>query len=236
MDNKQAQYYNYGIPGLGNLGISVRVAEANKRFKFNEDDLVMVMWSTFCREDRWVNGRWFSQGNVFNSEYPSDWVRKYADPFGYLIRDHALIHSTTHYLKSLPSSSLLLKSSPFYLTEGPALSNENKELYLQLKNLYFNEYNNMPIDLNSFVGNWNSIKQEFLDDMSDKSNPRRVVDGHPFTGMYADYLARIGVELSDETKQLAVESDILMKSKPKASVINSKYGHISRLPDVGNPF
>lgn len=234
VDNKQAKYYNYGLPGLGNLGISVRLTEANKRFNFNEDDLVMVMWSTFCREDRWINGHWFAQGNIFNSQYPLDWVKKYADPFGYLIRDHALIHSTTHYLKSLPCSSLLLKSSSFHFTENPMSLLENKDLYTQLKNLYFNEYNNMPIELQTYLGDWNSVKQEFFDDMSGK--PRWTTDFHPFTGMYADYLDKIGIELSDETKQFAADSDRLMKSKPKASEINAKYGHITKLPDVGNPF
>jgi hypothetical protein len=76
-DMPQAEFYNLGKTGSGNLCISSRVAEANNRFKFTDTDLVMVMFSSYTREDRWVEYEWMTKGNVYvNNVYTSDWVRK----------------------------------------------------------------------------------------------------------------------------------------------------------------
>ena len=51
------------------------------------NDLIIVMWSTFCREDRWITNRnWVNPGNIFSQkEYDDEFVQKYADSTGYLI-------------------------------------------------------------------------------------------------------------------------------------------------------
>ena len=49
--NPDVEFYNLGKSGGGNLFISHRIVEANKKYKFNKDDLVVVMWSTFARID-----------------------------------------------------------------------------------------------------------------------------------------------------------------------------------------
>lgn len=206
------KYYNYGQAGLGNLGIMSKITEANNRYQFNENDLVMVMWSTFCREDRWVKSGWLGLGNIFNSDYGDEWIKKYADSNGYLIRDHAIINLTNTFLKQSKFGSLILKSAPFLYTEDKEI--DDKHLITDLTLLYANQYNEMPIDLYNYMGqNWGLCRQKFYEDLSDEPFMRE--DSHPFSTLYAEYLEHIGIQLTEEAKQLAIESDGILKFRAK---------------------
>ena len=55
--------YNYGKPGGGNVFIFQQFVEANVRYKFNQDDLVILCWTNVAREDRYVH-KWLSPGNM----------------------------------------------------------------------------------------------------------------------------------------------------------------------------
>lgn len=46
-------HYNWALPGLGNVGIHARMVECDIRNNFNEDDLILVVWSSWTREDRY---------------------------------------------------------------------------------------------------------------------------------------------------------------------------------------
>lgn len=106
--------YNYGKSGGGNLFIACSVAEANQRFKFNEDDLVMIMWSSVCREDRYFDNWWHTPGNIFTQGmYDEEWVEKFADPKGYLIRDFAMIELTRNLLENSKAQWDFLNMAPF---------------------------------------------------------------------------------------------------------------------------
>lgn len=93
--------YNYGRTGAGNQFITNAVCQANARYKFNSDDLVIICWTNVSREDRWVNGEWITPGNVFSQqEYDLKWVKKFIDPLGLLIRDLASINLVNNLLKT----------------------------------------------------------------------------------------------------------------------------------------
>lgn len=218
-----AEYHNYGRNGMGNIGISVKISEANNFYKFNEDDLIMIMWSTFCREDRWVDGDWLSQGNVYNS-YPNDFLKKYADPMGYLIRDHGIISMANTYVKSLKCDSIILRSTPFSITEFEE-ETEHKLKQLMLYKMHQTEYDKLPKTLYEFFGNhWHSgeLVKYFENWSSNKQEHFMRDDNHPRTTVYANYLESIGIKLSEKTHQLAKESDrILALSDTKLKLIEN---------------
>ena len=109
-----AEFFNLGNSGSGNMLISLRLAEANNRFQFTETDLIMVMYTTYAREDRWVEDRWITPGNIYNNDvYPKEWVKKFADERGYLIRDAGLIDMSMKYLDSIPCDKYCMLSVPF---------------------------------------------------------------------------------------------------------------------------
>jgi hypothetical protein len=92
--------YNFGRSGAGNQYISNMIAHADSIYNFTENDLVIVSWTNVCREDRWVNGRWITPGNIFTQgEYDENFIKKWGDPVGYLMRDLSLIKLTGAFLK-----------------------------------------------------------------------------------------------------------------------------------------
>lgn len=92
-------FYNYGKIGAGNQYIFNTLNQADAVHKFNKDDLVIVAWSNIAREDRFIKDKWITPGNIYTQDfYGSDFVVKYADPTGYLIRDLAFIKSTADLL------------------------------------------------------------------------------------------------------------------------------------------
>lgn len=46
-------YYNWGMSGLGNVAIQSRMLECDLRNNFTKDDIILVVWSSWTREDRY---------------------------------------------------------------------------------------------------------------------------------------------------------------------------------------
>jgi len=82
-------YQNWATPGAGNHYIFNSIMEADARYKFNNNDLVIVMWSCKEREDRYSNNKWLSDTNLSQEKtYGKKWVKNFGtDLRGFLIRD-----------------------------------------------------------------------------------------------------------------------------------------------------
>jgi len=71
-------FQNWGMGGLGNVGIFHRMTECNLKNNFNSDDLIITVWSSWTREDRYLKNMWAAYGNVFNNPiYDSEFLSKY---------------------------------------------------------------------------------------------------------------------------------------------------------------
>ena len=203
----QAEFFNFGRSGSGNQLISYRIAEANNRFKFNESDLIMVMFTTFCREDRWVEPGWVTCGNIFNNDiYPKDWVKKFADERGYLIRDAAIIDMSTTYLESLPCDSHIMMSVPF------KFGSEECDTFLDKKpddiaEIYANTFNKFKPSMYELeLKGWDTDYKGFS-------------DGHPSPIKYYNYIEKLGFNLLPSTKQYALDAtQILLETKSRAII------------------
>ncbi len=202
-----AEFFNLGKSGSGNLLISLRIAEANNRFKFTDTDLIMVMFTTYTREDRWVESSWITPGNIYNNDiYPKDWVKKFADEKGYLIRDAGLIDMSVKYLENLPCDSYCMLSIPFL--EG----SDNRDFGGSL----------VPEDI---VKVYKETFDKFEPSMHElepknwKVEYTGFVDGHPSTIRYFNYLQKLGFTLSESTKQFALDAtEILKKATDRQSL------------------
>lgn len=112
--NEIPVYRNYAQSGGGNLFIACQVTEAHMRHEFNNDDLVMVMWSSISREDRYIKGSWLTPGNIYTQNfYDDNFIKKFSDELGYLIRDVNLITLTKKLLESTGVNYYFLNMSPF---------------------------------------------------------------------------------------------------------------------------
>tara|TARA_Y200000002_G_scaffold152497_1_gene126044 strand:+ start:1380 stop:2189 length:810 start_codon:yes stop_codon:yes gene_type:complete len=96
---KNNGYYgeNWARSGAGNQFISTRLWEANTVHKFNESDVILLQWTSMFREDRYNIGKgWWTPGNFnFQDE------KVFKDPIHAVMRDCALITSTTKALETL---------------------------------------------------------------------------------------------------------------------------------------
>ena len=140
-----SESYNYAQSGGGNLFISCQITEANLRHKFNDSDLVMVMWSSVSREDRYINGNWLTPGNIYTQNYYDDkFVKAFSDELGYLLRDINLITMTKHLLDHAGIDYYMLNMSP--LTIIP--TNENSvNKFNWIKEIYHNTFKSILPDI-----------------------------------------------------------------------------------------
>lgn len=186
-----AEYYNFGNSGGGNLFISVSMAEANRRFNFTETDLIMVMYSTFYREDRWFDGKWQLGGNIYNNGlYDNAFVGKYADPTGYVIRDLGLIEMSTRFIKSLPCTSYCMIATGWdherlYDDHGGEIERRALELYKDT----LAQFPPSLLDL-EFNGRWTPQVTRYY------GNGVLTGDPHPRPIRYRNYLQKIGMPLT----------------------------------------
>jgi hypothetical protein len=122
------------------------------------------MWSSVDREDRWKDGRWLCDGGVYTGQppYDRDYVEKFADPTGFLIRDLAVISTVRKILDSIGCRWFFLSAFPFTvldMVEGSAKDHDyhpdQKILELYKDDLKFIR---RPIYEVVFTGNWFSRK------------------------------------------------------------------------------
>lgn len=78
------EYYNSAWYGRGNQYIMHTVYEADSLKQFTPDDTVMVMLTSFTRNDAYIDGAWTHRGSIFNPEnanlYTEEWVKNFWSP------------------------------------------------------------------------------------------------------------------------------------------------------------
>jgi hypothetical protein len=202
------EYYNFGHCGGGNSMMVSRIAEANSKFKFNNTDLIMPMWTTFCREDRYRGGHWMAVGNIFTqSEYSEEFVRKYSDPKGYLLRDLSFIEIATKYLSTLESDCITLAGVPYNYQMD--MSDHLSPTVASILEVYKDVLSITPpnlVDLELggyFKGGHTYIRTH---------NGEMYGDYHPHTLNYCSYLTKIGIPLTDKSIDYTEQSMKLLSS------------------------
>lgn len=131
--------YNYGKSGAGNPYMFNMLIQADSYYKFNQDDLIIISWTNVWREDRYIQNRWMTPGNIYHlGFYDKTFIEKYADVTGYLIRDLALIKATDNILFSIGCQYHFLSMNNFVENHDQFSNNSINETFTitQLKNLY----------------------------------------------------------------------------------------------------
>lgn len=73
----QCEYQNWAVNAIGNVAIQHKLLECDLKHKFTDDDLVLVVWSGWSREDRYF-GEWVQGGNIFSlPDKNKEWIKKY---------------------------------------------------------------------------------------------------------------------------------------------------------------
>jgi hypothetical protein len=96
-------FENWGQSGAGNHYIFNSIMEADQRQMFGPNDTVIVCWTTATREDRYVQGRWQTLGNMHSCPiYNPEYLKTHVDDRGYLIRDFAFVKAVKTLLENRP--------------------------------------------------------------------------------------------------------------------------------------
>ena len=73
--------YNWGLSGTGNVAIQHRMVQCDLLNKFTKNDLIIPLWSSWTREDRYEEEGWYAVGSVLNqfkgSKYNKTFVRNH---------------------------------------------------------------------------------------------------------------------------------------------------------------
>lgn len=215
------KYYNFGKIGLGNLYISSQVAEVNKRFKFTDSDLVIIMWSSFTREDRYFKGNWRGHGNIFNQGlYSESWVKQFADPDGYIIRDYSLIELTKGYLETLPCKSIMLTAYTLGNSERHPNSVRPTDKFSEKYNtIYKSTVEHIPIAFLDWV---KSVCKSKFKERTYLEKGKTIKDGHISTEYHYEYLKYLNFNLSDKSEIFANESAGFLDSNPSIDIEDMK--------------
>lgn len=107
-------YENWGKGGAGNQFIFNSLIECNRRHILNKDDLVIIMWTSCSREDRYVDNEWLVAASENREElYGKKWMKKFGQQSkGLMIRDFAVIDAAQKLLDCFNCDWLNLCSLP----------------------------------------------------------------------------------------------------------------------------
>lgn len=129
--------YNYGVSGIGNVGIASQMLDADLEHNFNAEDLIITVWSSWTREDKVNNQKiWITGGNIFNNVYyDRKYIKKYWNTTDCILKNsHAIISTNKLYGKyikfqghiSKPGHGEYVVDSTFNLQDSKIFENYSK--------------------------------------------------------------------------------------------------------------
>lgn len=204
-----AEFYNLGFSGTSNPFIANRMVEANKKFKFCDTDLIVTMWTTTARETHYVRGKWTNPGNIFSQDiYSKEFVEKFADPDGYLMRDLATIELATSYMNNLPCKYIGLLSAPFDFSYLGNYNDKTHPLADEIVNTYSDLIDTFPESMFELEMN---CDWECGSTYECESGEIRN-DYHPNPIRYCNYLIKLGFPIMQSSIDYAKETSDTMKT------------------------
>ena len=155
--NQGYEGYNFGRCGAGNQYIFTKLIEANIHYNFNENDVIIVAWSSIAREDRFKNGEWFTSGNIFSQNVISkDFVDQWANPDHYMVRDYAIVSGTKFLMNSLKCKFINFSLNDFSIYDYNIDDNPD----LDKKNINAFYGNNLKMDAPNMFENAVDLKSK----------------------------------------------------------------------------
>lgn len=197
-------FENWGQAGGGNQYIFNSIVEADCRHKFGANDTVVVCWTSHMRDDRYINKKWQTLGNIFTCPiYDPAYVKSHVDERGYMIRDLATMQATKMILESKPDLNWRFLSM---IEVGWKASNNDTR-----------ENSDVCVLYSDVIA---SIAPSYLNTVFRESGwPDRNGDPHPTPDEHLAYLDTVlpGWVTKAETRATMHEETINLRKDPKKS-------------------
>lgn len=197
-------FENWGQSGGGNHYIFNSVMECDQRHHFGPNDTVVVCWTSFTRDDRYVDGRWHTPGNMFSTPiYTAEYLKTHIDERGYLLRDLAFIKAVKTLLESRPGVNWRFLSMVELMARP--MPDDDVSLHRDVMRLYSDVLDSIApgYDKTVFAGNW----------------PKPGEDPHPTPDEHLAYLDAVlpGWVTKAETRATMHDETINLRKDPRKS-------------------
>jgi len=199
-DNPDLEYYNIGKSGAGNTFILNQISHYSKKMQFDQNDLVMVLWSSFYREDRYTYERsWKTPGNIYTqNEYSEEFVNTLCCPRGMTIRDLTLIDTASHWFELSDFTVCQGLAVPYDMQNSYSGQPSELEEEFKLSEVY-DLYRELPDKMHTslidcFPNGW-TMEYKAKNEHGESFN-----DYHPTVMGYLEYLGALGIEISKPTQ------------------------------------
>jgi hypothetical protein len=211
------EYRNYAVAGLGNVGIQHRILEADIKHTFTDKDIILILWTGWCREDRVKNHQWIASGSVLNSNnkvYDRKFLKRYWDYSNDIVKNATAIISTNKIYKD--NINWQGTGLPLFFTEGSRPDDTKEDTFLI--NLYKKRMPNIET-VDTFKNDFDNLAFLGIDDCHpDVKDHLNIVKNHVYK--------KINLTLKTETEkrflefQTTVENQYKNKKVPIAMVAN----------------
>lgn len=198
--------YNLGRSGAGNQYIANMVAQANEIYGFTADDLIMICWSGYIREDRWFDHNWQTAGEVSSYNiYDEHFVNTYMQPEWCFIRDFAVFSHTKRLLEALGCQHHMFSMAELWRPEQPfgVVDPERTQIASNLKTIYHDVLESM---LPSFFETlWDGDMHAYKSHQQKELWDNRYTDWHPLIPEQLEYMQKLFYEhkFREQTLQAA---------------------------------
>lgn len=180
-------FYNLAQPAAGNEFIFHSLMDAQTVHRFEPNDLVIIQWSNFAREDRYIDGSWKHSGNIFSqTTYPPGWVDTWFDLRGALIKTLDYLVAAKHLLHSAGCQWQWHTMMPLYETDvdDPVFVDFQIHDVVDRYRSYIDE---IPISMVEYL--YDSLPRcRNPDPISIQQHGKRCLDHHPSPAQHLRYL------------------------------------------------
>lgn len=133
--------YNFAEAGMGNVGIYHSIVYADLIYKFTPEDKILILWSSWSREDRIKDKKWSNAGSVFNQTfYDRRFLKKYWDADNDAVKNATAIISVNKMYENIIAWQATW--SPFFIPE--AYEKQVKESK-KIKDIYSQHLPSIPL-------------------------------------------------------------------------------------------
>jgi hypothetical protein len=114
-DDLNIPFENWGLSGSGNQAIQSRLVECDFKNNLTNDDLIIIAWSSWSREDRYIDSNWRSGGNIFNNLFFDDaFIKKYWSWENDVIKNSTAMHMTNKAYKDIITYQMSMTHYPTF--------------------------------------------------------------------------------------------------------------------------
>lgn len=129
-------YHNWGMAGIGNVGIHSRILECDIKNNFSKDDVILVVWSSWTREDRYgvkqssLDGaHWSCTGDILHS-YDNYFVDNYWSMNNDLVKNSTAIISTNKMFDIKFNGHIATPLTSLYDNSALSFNSDEKDITL----------------------------------------------------------------------------------------------------------